>query len=63
MSAFGGLAEGGMWGLCLWRNDFFEDLGDAGRTKKPAGVNSGVNKSAFLPVILAAQALSTGLEI
>jgi hypothetical protein len=52
-----------MWGLCLWRNDFFEDLGDAGRTKKPAGVNSGVNKSAFLPVILAAQALSTGLEI
>jgi hypothetical protein len=50
-----------MWGLCLWRNDFLKIW--VTLEKNPAGVNSGVNKSAFLPVILAAQALSTGLEI
>ena len=50
-----------MWDLCLWRNDFLKIWVDAGRTKNPAGVNSGVNKSAFL--LSLRQALSTGLEI
>ena len=50
-----------MWDLCLWRNDFLKIWVTLDAQKIPLGKQRG--KQIGLSVILAAQALSTGLEI